>query len=212
MSTLETYLNSDRKLEVGIDEAGRGPYLGRVYAGAVFWDPLVTSELVRDSKKLDHRKRLIAYDFIKENCLAWGYGFAEPEEIDRVNILQATLNSMHRAVDACYIVPEHILVDGTSFRTYVDRDDMAINYTLITGGDDKYYSIAAASIVAKVEHDLYIEKLCDQHSELDIYDIRNNKGYGSKKHIEAIENWGISPFHRKSFGICKKWADKKSKN
>jgi len=181
--------------------------LSRVYAGAVFWDPSVTSELVRDSKKLDHRKRLVAYDFIKEHCLSYGYGYAEAKEIDRINILQATLNAMHRAVDACYVTPQHILVDGTQFKTYTDDEDQAINYTLVTGGDDKYYSIAAASIVAKVEHDLYITKLCDQHSELDLYDIRNNKGYGSRKHTEAIANWGITPFHRKSFGICKKYAN-----
>lgn len=204
--SLEPYLNNDITLEVGVDESGRGPLIARVYSGAVFWDPTVTSELIRDSKKLDHRKRLIAYDFIKENCLSYGVGYSEPEEIDQINILQATLRSMHRAIDSCYVIPQHILVDGTHFKVYFDRNDEPVNHTLVTGGDDKYYSIAAASIVAKVERDLYVEKLCDEHTELDLYDIRNNKGYGSKKHLEAIENWGITPFHRKSFGICKKYA------
>lgn len=205
--SLLPFIVNDQTLEVGVDEAGRGPLIGRVYAGAVFWDPSVTSELIRDSKKLDHRKRLIAYDFIKENCLSYGYGYAEPDEIDRINILQATLKSMHRAIVNCYVSPQHILIDGTQFHPYFNRDDEVVNHTLVVQGDDKYYSIAAASIVAKVERDLYVEKLCDQYSELDLYDIRNNKGYGSKNHIDAIEHWGITQFHRKSFGICKKFPN-----
>jgi len=204
--SLQTFIINDKTLEVGVDEAGRGPLIGRVYAGAVFWDPLITSELIRDSKKLDHRKRLIAYDFIKENCLSYGYGYSEPEEIDRINILQATLKSMHRAINNCYVTPQHILIDGTHFHPFFSRNDEVVNHTLVIQGDDKYYSIAAASIVAKVERDLYVEKLCDEHTELDLYDIRNNKGYGAKKHTDAIEHWGITPFHRKSFGICKKYA------
>tara|TARA_R100001163_G_scaffold65832_1_gene65447 strand:- start:14320 stop:14970 length:651 start_codon:yes stop_codon:yes gene_type:complete len=200
---LKTFINNDRSLEVGIDESGRGCFFGRVYAGAVFWDPQVTCSLIRDSKKLDHRKRLIAYDFIKENCLSWAFGYSDEKEVDKVNILQATMNAMHKAIDNCYVQPEHILVDGTHFKTYCDKDDQAVNYTLVKGGDDIYYSIAAGSIVAKVEHDLYIEQLCDQYPNLDKYDIRSNKGYGSKKHRDAIEEWGITPFHRRSFGICK---------
>lgn len=203
---LLTFLNNDQTLEVGIDEAGRGCFISRVYAGAVFWDPQITSNLIRDSKKLDHRRRLIAYDFIKENCLSYGFGWSEAQEIDNINILGATLNAMHRAVDACHITPQHILVDGTQFKTYVDRDDQAINYTLVTQGDDKYYSIAAGSIVAKVEHDLYINKLCDEHPELEVYHIRDNKGYGTPDHIAAIKEHGISEFHRKTFGICKDYA------
>jgi ribonuclease HII len=206
MSNLLTFLNNDQMVEAGIDEAGRGCFISRVYAGAVFWDPQIKSELIRDSKKLTHRRRLIAYDFIKENCLSYGFGWAEAPEIDQINILNATINAMHRALDACYVTPQHIVIDGTQFKTYVDRNDQAVNYTLVTQGDDKYYSIAAASIVAKVEHDLFIEKLCDQYPVLDLYDIRSNKGYGSKSHIDAIKEHGITEFHRKTFGICKDYA------
>jgi len=206
MSELLTFLNNDQTLEAGIDEAGRGCFISRVYAGAVIWDPQVKSNLIRDSKKLNHRRRLIAYDFIKENCLSYGFGWAEAQEIDSINILNATLNAMHRALDACYVTPGHIIIDGTQFKTYVDQNDQAINYTLITQGDNKYYSIAAASIVAKVEHDLFISKLCDDYPILDNYDIRSNKGYGSPSHLEGIKTHGITEFHRKSFGICKNYA------
>lgn len=202
--SLETHFKNPDWLEVGIDEAGRGCLFSRVYAGAVYWDPQVKSSLIKDSKKLDHRKRLMAYDFIKENCFAYAYGYAEAEEIDRINILQATLNCFHRALDGCSVVPQHILVDGTHFKYYHDQDGMPINYTTVIGGDDKYYSIASASIVAKVERDLYVEKLCDQDGDLDLYDIRSNKGYGAKKHLEGLEQYGLTQYHRRTF--CKRFV------
>lgn len=201
---LKLFHIDDRTLEMGVDEAGRGPLWGRVYAAAVIWDPSVTSSLIKDSKKFkNHKDRLIAYDFVKEHCLSYGVGYAEPDEIDEVNILQATMNAMHRAIKNCYVEPQHILVDGTHFRMYENDEDEVIDYTTVTGGDDTYYSIAAASIIAKVERDLYIEQICDQDTNLDLYDLRSNKGYGAKKHLEAIEHWGVTPYHRRSFGLCK---------
>jgi len=207
MSKLETFLLNKDALEVGVDESGRGSAIGRVYAAAVFWDPSVTSELIRDSKKLDHRKRLIAYDFIKEHCLSYGFSYSEANEIDDIGIMPSNMKCMHSAIDNCYILPEHVLVDGNYFKLYMDRNGDAINHTTIIKGDDKYYSIAAAGIVAKVERDLYIERLCDSYPDLNLYDIRSNKGYmGAKKHIEAIEHWGITPYHRKTYGICKNYT------
>lgn len=204
---LETYLIGKDKLEVGLDESGKGSGVGRVYAAAVFWDPEVTSELIRDSKKLDHRRRLIAYDFIKEHCLSYGFAYSEADEIDEIGISNANMKCMHHAIDNCFVLPDHVLVDGNYFKLYMDRNGNAVNHTTIVGGDDKYYSISAAGIVAKVERDLYIEKLCDTHPNLNLYDIKSNKGYmGAKRHIDAINHWGITPFHRKSYGICKQYA------
>lgn len=203
---LKTFHTDNRTLEVGVDEAGRGALIGRVYAAAVIWDPSIKSDLVRDSKKFkNHDDRMKAYDFVREHCLTYGVGYAEPEEIDQINILQATMNAMHRAIDDCYVVPQHILVDGTHFKIYEDDNDEIIDYTTVISGDDTYYSIAAASIIAKVERDLYVQKLCDDQTDLDLYDLRHNKGYGARKHLEAIHHWGITPYHRKSFGICKKY-------
>lgn len=192
---------TDIKLEIGVDEAGRGCYLGRVYAGAVMWDNTITSNLIKDSKKLDHRKRLIAYDFIKENCPAYGHGYAEVEEIDRINILQANMNAMHRAIKSTNITPAHILVDGTFFNFYEDQNGNTISHTTVVQGDNTYLSIAAASIIAKVERDLYIDKLCDTHPILNEYGLKNNKGYGTQEHRKAIELHGLTEFHRKSFDI-----------
>ena len=118
----------------------------------------------------------------------------EPDVIDNINILEATLKSMHKNIDNLVIDIDHILVDGTNFRKY-----KKIPHTCIINGDSKYYSIAAASILAKVEHDWYIENLCKENKELDIkYDLLNNMGYGTKKHIEGIKKYGISKHHRKS--------------
>lgn len=198
-----TYHVSKETVEVGVDEAGRGPLFGPVYAGAVVWDPEIKSSLICDSKKLNHRQHLIAYDFIRENCIAWGVASVDHEEIDKINILNASLKAMHLAIDDCGIIPQHILVDGNKFKLYSDRDDNTISYSTIVEGDSKYYSIAAAGIVAKISRDTFIEKLCDEHPELDIYNIRSNKGYGCKKHMDGIANWGISEWHRKSFKTCK---------
>lgn len=210
----EPFLIGDRVLEVGVDEVGRGTLISRVYAAAVFWDPKITPDIVKkagivikDSKKMNLKQRLDAVEFIKENCLAYGIGYATEQEIDEINILQASILAMHRAIKNTNIVPEHILVDGTQFNLYENNNGDFIDHTTIIGGDNYYYSIAAASILAKVERDNFIENLCDEDPQLDIYDLRSNKGYGSAKHIQAIEHWGISQYHRKTFGICKKYTN-----
>jgi ribonuclease HII len=187
-------------LEVGIDEAGRGPLLGRVYAAAVIWNQEISdSDIpdIKDSKKLSEKKRNELRKWIEQN-LDYGVGFAEPEEIDEINILEATYLAMHRAIDNLNKKPDYILVDGNRFKKYKN-----IDYQCITKGDDKYYSIAAASILAKVYHDEYIYELCKNNSYLDNrYKLKNNKGYGTKAHIEGIQNYGITQFHRKTFKKC----------
>ena len=190
-------------LEVGTDEAGRGPLIGRVYAGAVVWPQDLTSPLVKDSKKYSNSaEREVAYDFIVENAIAYGIAYVEPEDIDEINIFRAVMNAMHSAIDDTNLSPQHIIVDGNSFRPYTDPNGQSIAFTTVIGGDNTYYSIAAASVLAKVEHDRYIRQLCDQHPLLERYDLRNNMGYGTPKHFKAIAEYGVSQFHRRSFKPC----------
>lgn len=194
-------------IEAGLDEAGRGPLFGPVYVGCVILDPneKYNPELIKDSKKLTHRKRLIAFDYVKENAIDYSVYSNDEKTIDEINILQATYKGMHGAINKLRIYPEHLLVDGNYFIPYfnVKRCDY-LPHTCIKGGDDKYFNIAAASILAKVSRDKYIEKLCDTVDILDkYYGIRSNKGYGAKRHIDGIKEHGITEWHRKSFGICK---------
>jgi len=198
----------DNKLEVGIDEAGRGPLFGAVFIGAAILPPGndFNHSLMRDSKKISERKRVIAYDYIKENSVDWAVFNHDEKKIDEINILAATLDGMHKVLDKLLVIPEHILVDGNMFKPYWLGDEI-IPYICITGGDDKYTSIAAASIIAKVERDKYIENLCDNNPIFEeYYNLRSNKGYGAKKHMEGIEKYGITEYHRKTFGICKRFV------
>jgi len=195
----------DNTLEVGIDEAGRGPLFGRVYIGAVIIPPDETFQqsFIKDSKKLSERMRIIAYDFIKENAIDYASFYYDEKKIDEINIFKATYEGMHKALDKLLVVPEYILVDGNHFPVY-SRDNMIIPHSLVVKGDNKFLSIAAASIVAKVERDKYIYKLCDENPYLsDIYYLDKNKGYGTAQHMNAIKKHGITPWHRKSFGPCK---------
>ncbi len=200
-------------LEVGIDEAGRGPMFGRVYVGAAILPPddSFHHHLMKDSKKFRKSKKgqrelLEAYNYIKENAIASSSYWMSESEIDEFNIYQATHKSMHIVLQKLDMVPEHILVDGDKFYPYKEKGNI-IPHACIKGGDNKYSSIAAASIIAKVERDKYIEELCKENPELiERYDLLNNKGYGTKKHMEGIEKYGITKWHRKSFGICKKWG------
>lgn len=197
----------ENTLEVGIDEAGRGPLFGRVYVGAVIIPPDETFQqsFIKDSKKLSERKRLIAYDFIKENAIDYTSFYYDEKKIDEINIFKATYEGMHKALDNLLVTPDHILVDGIYFPIYMNNNQL-IPYTCVEGGDNKYLSIAAASIIAKVERDKYIYDLCDNNPELEeFYSLRSNKGYGTSTHIEGIKKNGISSWHRKTFGICKNY-------
>jgi len=209
-------------IEAGIDEAGRGPMFGRVYAAAVVLPDEdegsgFNFSLMKDSKKFSSKKKIKeAYDHIKQYAKAYSVQFAEHDEIDTINIRNATFKAMHAAVKALEIQPDHLLVDGNDFKPYIymsDEDDeyVSIANTCVEGGDNKYCSIAAASILAKVERDQYVEEMCDKYPKLDeYYGLRSNKGYGCKRHMDGIKEHGISRWHRRSFGICKtfdEWND-----
>ena len=173
-------------MEVGLDEVARGCLLGRVYTAGVVWNNDFNEEIdniegfkITDSKKLSKKKREELYYYIIDTAIDWNVNYLENDEIDKLNILQATMKSMHNNLDNLLIDVDHILVDGTNFNSY-----NKIPYTCVVKGDDKYYSIAAASILAKVEHDWYIEDLCKKNIELnEKYDLLNNMGYGTAKHI-----------------------------
>lgn len=195
----------ENRIEAGMDEAGRGPLIGRVYVAVVIWPPNLTSEVderckyIIDSKKLSKKRREEIVDFIKEKASAYVIEYAEPEEIDEKNILNAVIDGWHKAIGKLEIKPEHLLVDGNRFKDYEE-----IPHTCVKGGDNKYMSIAAASILAKVAHDQHILELVEQNPDLTKYGIETNMGYGTKKHMEAIKEYGISQFHRKSFTINSK--------
>ncbi len=205
------------EIEIGIDEAGRGPMFGRVYAAAAVLPKgdEYNHELMKDSKKFSSEKKIKeAADYIKENALAWGVAYSSAEDIDVYNIRKATHMAMHKAITQ---VMEklglnndyHLLVDGNDFTIYSKlRNNSLITerHTCIKHGDDKYTSIAAASILAKVERDNYITKLCEEDESLnEKYGILNNKGYGTKQHMDGILEYGITKYHRKTFGICKNY-------
>lgn len=190
-------------LEVGVDEAGRGPIIGRVYAGAVIWPNDLTTTIIKDSKKYNKIcDREKAYDYIVENAIAYGVGFVEPEEIDSLGIYKSVIKAMHVAIQKTYINPDHILVDGNHFQPFSDQYDTFPSFTTVIGGDNTYISIAAGSVLAKVEHDRYINHLCNQYPILEKYDLRNNKGYGTQSHMLAIQKYGVTQFHRQSFKSC----------
>ena len=206
---MEQYYQKD-KLELGIDEAGRGCLFGPISISGVVWinEEIDPSIEIRDSKKLSLKKRLLAYDYILDNSIANTSLLIHHEDIDKDNILKSTLKGMHKCVDniteQLNIVT--ILVDGNQFNFYMDKNGECINHKCVIKGDDTYKSIAAASILAKVNRDNYINNLCEEYPELKKYDIHNNKGYGTKKHIDAIKEYGITKWHRKSFGICKEYC------
>jgi len=197
----------ENMLEAGIDEAGRGPLFGSLYVAAVIlpFDVSFPHELMRDSKKISERKRQIAFDLIKEYAIDYSIVTIDETIVDKINIFQATQLGMKTALNKLLVRPQHILVDGNYFKPYI-LDNRVIPHTCIEGGDNLFTSIAAASILAKVSRDKYIYKLCDEYGNLeDFYNLRNNKGYGTKKHMEGIKNHGITQWHRRSFGICKNY-------
>lgn len=186
------YLYPDT-IEAGCDEAGRGCLTGAVYAAAVILPPDFHNELLNDSKQLTEKQRYALRDVIEREASAWAIGVVSPEEIDKINILNASFLAMHRAIDGLSIRPEHLLIDGNRFNPYP-----GLPHTTVVKGDGKYMAIAAASILAKTYRDDYMNRL---HEEFPVYDWRHNKGYPTPKHRSAIVEYGITPYHRKSFNL-----------
>lgn len=181
------------KLEAGCDEAGRGCLAGSVYAAAVILPSDYRNERLNDSKQLTAHQRYALRQVIERDAIAWAVGVVTPEEIDRINILQASILAMHRALDQLKKRPEFIIVDGNRFLPYGE-----VPYQTIVKGDGKYLSIAAASILAKTYRDDYMDRLAAEYPQ---YDWRSNKGYPTKKHRQAIRDYGITPYHRRSFNL-----------
>ena len=183
----------DGKTEAGCDEAGRGCLAGSVYAAAVILPPDYDNPLLNDSKQLTEKRRYALRDDIIRDAVAWAVGLVTPEEIDRINILNASFLAMHRALDQLTVRPEAIIVDGNRFTPYRD-----LPYATIVKGDGKYQSIAAASILAKTFRDDYMNRLAEEYP---YYDWKSNKGYPTRKHREGIRLHGVSPYHRKSYNL-----------
>ena len=181
------------KIEAGCDEAGRGCLAGSVYAAAVILPEDYQNELLNDSKQLTEKRRYQLREMIERDAIAWAVGIVTPEEIDKINILNASILAMHRALDQLKVRPEAIIVDGNRFKPY-----QKLPHTTIVKGDGKYLSIAAASILAKTYRDDYMNKLSEEYPQ---YDWLSNKGYPTKKHREAIKLFGITPYHRKSYNL-----------
>lgn len=219
------YKEDPRVIELGVDEAGRGPLFGRVYTAAVILpkDDSFDFSKVKDSKKFhSHKKIQEAADYVKEHSLAWCVTYSDEQQIDQLNILQATQASMHQSIYGArhQYMQEHpdmdyefnLLIDGNYFNpiTFLNKHTNQIDtipHITVEGGDNTYASIAAASILAKVERDHYIDQLCEEHPELiELYGINTNKGYGAKKHMEGIKEHGITIWHRKSFAPCKNYV------
>jgi len=218
------YNNTSAIIEIGIDEAGRGPLFGRVYSAAVVLpdNSEFNYELLKDSKKFtSESKRIDVANYIQANALFWAVAYEDEKIIDSINIRQATLSAMHKAIKTilnsyyekngklCSNEMCYLLVDGNDFKAftyYCETSNIIkqLNHVLVEGGDNKYCSIAAASILAKVEHDKYIKEMCANFPKLDIYyGLLSNKGYGTSKHIEGIKKYGISKWHRTTYGCCK---------
>jgi ribonuclease HII len=212
--------NDNSFIEIGIDEAGRGPMFGRVYIGAVVL-PKDSKQFdfskMKDSKKFHSDKKIKeAAEYIKSHAIAWSVIYAEHDEIDEKNIRKATIDCMHKAVndimEKMNQTPDklYLLVDGNDFIPMMklcDDSYIQILHNCIESGDNTYASIAAASILAKVTRDEYIIEMCKEHPYLHThYDLENNKGYGTKKHMDGIKAHGISQWHRKSFGLCKEFS------
>ena len=197
MKILYNKLN-ENEVEVGLDEAGRGPLIGRVYAAVVNWGDTPINDNVMDSKKLSRKKRKEVLEWIQQNVDEWAVGSAESDEIDSINILEATKLAMSRALEQLEFKPDYLIIDGVGW----EKKFQSYNIKSIIKGDANYYSIAAASIIAKEYHDDHIKTLCINHPELVYkYDLLNNMGYGTPKHIEGIKKYGLSEFHRKSFKL-----------
>ena len=180
-------------IEAGCDEAGRGCLAGSVYAAAVIFPDDYSNEQLNDSKQLTEKKRYQLREIIERDAIAWSVGIVTAKEIDKINILNASILAMHRALDGLKVRPQAVIVDGNKFKPY-----NSLPHTTIVKGDGKYLSIAAASILAKTYRDDYMNALAEEYP---MYDWKSNKGYPTKKHRQAIKDYGISPYHRKSYNL-----------
>ena len=180
-------------IEAGCDEAGRGCLAGSVYAAAVILPPDYQNPDLNDSKKSTDKKRKALREQIERDAVAWAVGIVTPDEIDKINILNASILAMHRALDQLKVRPEAVIVDGNRFKPYQN-----LPYTTIVKGDGKYLAIAAASILAKTYRDDYMDALAEEYPQ---YDWKSNKGYPTKKHRAAIKQFGVTPYHRMSYNL-----------
>ena len=181
------------KVEAGCDEAGRGCLAGSVFAAAVILPPDYQNPDLNDSKKLTDKKRKALREQIERDAVSWAVGIVTPDEIDKINILNASILAMHRALDQLKVRPEAVIVDGNRFKPYQN-----LPYTTIVKGDGKYLAIAAASILAKTYRDDYMDALAEEYPQ---YDWKSNKGYPTKKHRAAIKQFGVTPYHRMSYNL-----------
>jgi len=220
MSLSELY-NPENKYEIGVDEAGRGPLFGRLYVAAVILpEGGFDNPGIKDSKKIKSKKKMTELSaFIKKESKAWAIHYIEHDVIDKINIRQAVFQGMHECIRQCILNCNHgrgidvfkektfLLIDGNDFKPYsVFKDDrlMTIPYETIEGGDNQLQAIAAASILAKCARDQYIEELCQTYPELSRrYNLDKNMGYGTKAHLEGILEYGITQWHRSTYGRCK---------
>jgi ribonuclease HII len=218
-SLKQSYYDDLTITEIGVDEVGRGPMFGRVYTAAVILpkgDTEFKYYLLKDSKKFHSKKKINEVsDYIKENAIAWSIQWEDESVIDKINIRNATHSAMHKSIKEIYNPNNNtiLLVDGNDFKPFVMINSHTnvleqVPHVSIEGGDNKYCAIAAASILAKVARDAYIDEMCELHPYLnEKYDLNKNKGYGTKKHMDGIRTHGITEWHRKSFGICKTFCD-----
>lgn len=183
-------------LAAGVDEAGRGCIFGPVCAGAVIWNPEITHEKLKDSKKLTKRQRDFMYDFVIENAIDFAVGWCSAQEIDEMNILNASQEAMHRALDGLNLDIDHVYVDGNIFKPYQCK-----THECIVGGDNINPSISAASIIAKVSRDRWVDETVANNDNLAVYVLSKNKGYCTSQHIEAVKSHGRSEMHRKTFKL-----------
>lgn len=192
-------------IEAGCDEAGRGCLAGAVYAAAVILPPDYHNADLNDSKQLTEKKRYMLREQIERDAVSWAVGIVTPEEIDKINILRASFLAMHRAIDQLTPCPEALIIDGNRFTPYRPiisggtlRAEAPLPHSTIVKGDGKYLAIAAASILAKTYRDDYMNRLAEEYPQ---YDWRANKGYPTKKHRQAIREYGVTPYHRLSYNL-----------
>jgi len=209
----KSYHSLGEQLEAGIDEVARGCLAGPVYSAAVIWPAELEPEdewgevFIKDSKKLSKKKREELRYYIEENAIDFCVKSSDNTHIDKVNIRNATFDTMHKAIRGLSVEPDFLLVDGHVFRDYYNEKNEKLPHTCVISGDNTYIPIACASILAKVYHDEYIEALCDENENYNVYGWTKNMCYGTKQHLDAIKDYGITPLHRSTFGICT-FADK----